>query len=540
QSLAITHKKSTLTRVFSADLVFMCGIIRRMSPLERPDQSGTGSGTGPEDGSRSLEWVLGASPSAAFAASADGCVFFLNAAARARWPWAAPGSLVSSLFPEAARAELDAIAADVIANGTPGQFECGEHGPAGVREWERFALSPLRAQGEANAFLCIASDITELKCSEQQLRRSEQLMVDTQGVAHLGTWEWDISAPTAVWSHELYRIYGLTPDTYTPSYENYLAMVHPDDRQRVMDATNRVFHEHLPYSHDERIFRPDGSLRYLHTWAHPVLDDAGKLVRLVGVCQDITDQKLAEAQVVQLNLDLEQRVAERTRTIESSLRDVEAFNAMVSHDLRAPLQVISMGCQLILRDTSQALPASVSEHLSRVQRSVKYMTELVNDLLALAHVGNAPLTRTEVDLSALSEEIVTNLRRLSNDREATVEIEPGLRCRADQGLMRSAMENLLGNAWKYSSRVSHARIAVGGVLRDGRKQFFVRDNGAGFEMKDASRLFKPFERLHKASEFAGTGVGLAVVHRIIERHGGHIHAQGQLGEGALFTFDLGP
>ena len=123
-------------------------------------------------------------------------------------------------------------------------------------------------------------------------------MVDTQGVAHLGTWEWDVSEPTATWSDELYRIYGLTPETYTPSYEKYLKMVHPDDRQRVIDATNRVFHEHVPYSHDERIFRPDGSIRYLHTWAHPVLDDAGKLVRLVGVCQDITDRKLAEEAVL--------------------------------------------------------------------------------------------------------------------------------------------------------------------------------------------------------------------------------------------------
>ena len=101
-------------------------------------------------------------------------------------------------------------------------------------------------------------------------------MVDTQGVAHLGTWEWDVSQPHATWSAELYRIYGLTPETYTPSYEAYLKMVHPDDRQRVMDATNRVFQEHVPYSHDERIFRPDGSIRYLHTWAHPVLDDAGQ------------------------------------------------------------------------------------------------------------------------------------------------------------------------------------------------------------------------------------------------------------------------
>jgi signal transduction histidine kinase len=306
-----------------------------------------------------------------------------------------------------------------------------------------------------------------------------------------------------------------------------------------MDATNRVFHEHVPYSHDERILLPDGSLRYLHTWAHPVLDEQGKLERLVGVCQDITEQKRAEAQILELNRDLEWRVAERTRTIERTLRDVEAFNAMISHDLRAPLQVIAMTCQLMAMDESTPLPPKLTGHLERVQRSVDHMTQLVDDLLALAHVGGAALERTDVDLSAMAAEITTDLRRLSPGREATVDIAPGLACRADAGLMRSVMENLLGNAWKYSSRVAHAHITVGASELEGRPAFFVRDNGAGFDAADAGRLFRPFERLHKASEFTGTGVGLAVVQRIIERHGGQVEAQAEAGKGATFTFDVG-
>jgi PAS domain S-box-containing protein len=492
-----------------------------------------------DEAMRALEWALGPSPSASLAASADGRIFFLNAAARARWPALEHGALVSSLFPEAGRERIDALVAEVIAQGTPTDFESAEHDVSRGQRWARFALSPLAGEGTDTACVCIVSDITRLKRTEQRLRRSEQLMVDTQGVAHLGTWEWDIREPTAVWSEELYRIYGLTPETYTPSYEAYLQMVHPDDRQRVIDATNRVFHEHVSYSHDERIFRPDGSMRYLHTWAHPVLDENGTLVRLVGVCQDITDQKEAETQVRELNLDLERRVAERTRTIEQSLRDVEAFNAMVSHDLRAPLQVIAMGNQLIARELGEALPPRVGEVLARVQRSVAYMTQLVTDLLALAQVGSAPLMRSEVDLTALAAEILGNMRRLSPEREALVEIAPGLLCRADPVLLRSAMENLLGNAWKYSEKVVPACIDVGGVEVDGRTHFFVRDNGAGFDAPDASEVFKPFKRFHKASEFAGTGVGLAIVQRIIERHEGEIQAQGAPGQGATFTFHLG-
>jgi signal transduction histidine kinase len=190
-------------------------------------------------------------------------------------------------------------------------------------------------------------------------------------------------------------------------------------------------------------------------------------------------------------------------------------------------------------DESEPLPPKLADHLGRVQRSVDHMTQLVNDLLALAHVGGAALERTDVDLSAMATEIMADLRRLAPEREATINIAPGLTCRADAGLMRSVMENLLGNAWKYSSRVAHTYITVGSTLLDGRPAFFVRDNGAGFEPSEASRLFRPFERLHKASEFTGTGVGLAVVQRIMERHGGQILAQGEPGKGAVFTFDVG-
>jgi signal transduction histidine kinase len=201
--------------------------------------------------------------------------------------------------------------------------------------------------------------------------------------------------------------------------------------------------------------------------------------------------------------------------------------------------VIALSCQLMAREAGDALPAEFGEHLARIQRSTAHMTQLVTDLLALAHVHNAAIERSEVDLSALATEILANLRRLSPERQATVEIEPGLRCGADPVLARSAMENLLGNAWKYSARAGHARIELGRITVDGRAQFFVRDNGAGFDAPDASELFKPFTRFHKPSEFAGTGVGLAIVQRIVERHGGRIHAHSQPGQGATFTFDFG-
>ena len=179
----------------------------------------------------SLRWALETSLSVVYAVGADGLLVFANGAARARWHDAATaGRPAIDLFTGDARGHLAAVAARVLTTGESGVFDAGEVGPAGVRAWASFALSPLREGDAITGYLCIATDTTALKRSELRLRRSEQLMVDTQGVAHLGTWEWEISEPTAEWSDQLYQIYGLTREQYTPSYEAYLAMVHPDDR----------------------------------------------------------------------------------------------------------------------------------------------------------------------------------------------------------------------------------------------------------------------------------------------------------------------
>jgi len=424
----------------------------------------------------------------------------------------------------------------VLKGGESGRVEWGESGPGGVLCWYASTVSPLRWDGQIEAWLCVSTDVTELKRTEERLRRTEQLMVDTQGVAHLGTWEWDIQQPHAFWSAELYRIYGLTPETYTPSYEGYLQMVHPDDRQRVIDATNRVFQAHVPYSHDERIFWPDGSIRYLHTWAYPILDNEGRLCRLVGVCQDITERMEAEQKVREMNADLERRVTERTRQLETSLRDLEAFNAMVSHDLRAPLSVIEMTSATLSR--SEAGSVAGQRAHARLRRSVSQMATLLDDLLAFARIGNAPLQRNPVDLTTMAHELVGDLRHPSPERLVTVVIEPGITCVADPGFMRIALQNLLANAWKYTSQVEHARIELTTAAIDGRSVLRVRDNGAGFEMKEAHRLFAPFQRLHLDSEFSGTGLGLASVHRILERHGCRVWAEGTPGQGATFFVEL--
>jgi PAS domain S-box-containing protein len=454
-------------------------------------------------------------------------VLYANEAARSR------GAQNARLDKDSA---LAIALSPVLEAGEPARIEWGEHGPGGVLCWYAATVSPLRADGRIEGWLCVSTEVTELKRTEERLRRTEKLMVDTQGVAHLGTWEWDVTEPHAFWSAELYRIYGLTPETYTPSYEGYLQMVHPDDRQRVIDATNGVFNAHVPYSHDERIFWPDGSIRYLHTWAYPILDNEGRLRRLVGVCQDITERKQAEEKVREMNADLERRVTERTRQLEASLRDLEAFNAMVSHDLRSPLSTIEMASALISR-TDPSSPNAQRAH-ARLRRATAQMATLIDDLLAFARIGNAPLQLSAVDVSAMAHELAGDLRQSSPERSITVAIEPGISCVADHGLMRIALQNLLANAWKYTARIEDARIELTTAAIDGRPVLRVHDNGAGFDMKEAHRLFAPFQRLHSETEFTGTGLGLASVHRILERHGCRVWAESTSGQGATFFVEL--
>lgn len=443
------------------------------------------------------------------------------------------GGVAADNFP-AEHQERFLAAVSAAAAGSSTSFEWGEQGPAGVRGWYSAEVTP-----HAGGGICISRDITERERMKQRLRRSEQLMVDTQGVAHLGTWEWDITQPTATWSAELYRIYGLSPETYTPSYERYLQLIHVDDRQRVIEATNRVFREHVPYSHDERIHRPDGSIRYLHTWAYPVLDDTGKLTHLIGVCQDITDRATAEEALHRLNVELEDRVAQRTRQLENAMRELEGFSTMVTHDLRAPLTVVQMAVDLIARDPSNKT-GNTPSHLERIRRAMRNMSTLMDDLLTLARVGRSALQPTEIDISAMCGELVAELRDSAPERRVDVVIEPHLRANVDASMFRAVLANLLGNAWKYSSTRTLARIEVGTIARNSGRALFVRDNGIGFDMVDRDKLFRPFERLKNANEVPGTGIGLAIVDKILERHGGSLDAESAPDAGATFFVALPP
>jgi two-component system, NtrC family, sensor kinase len=220
--------------------------------------------------------------------------------------------------------------------------------------------------------------------------------------------------------------------------------------------------------------------------------------------------------------------------------ELEAFSYSVSHDLRAPLRSIDGFSKLLLDDHAGQLNAEGREYLHLVRESAQRMGELIDDLLLLSRVGRADLSRDPIDLSGIAKGVAEGLNKNDPDREVQWCIAGQLLVEADSGLMRVVFVNLLGNAWKFTAKVPAARIEVGTDQQEGVTVFFVRDNGAGFNMEYAEKLFSPFQRLHSEAEFAGTGIGLATVHRIVDRHGGRIWAEGSVDHGATFYFTIPP
>jgi signal transduction histidine kinase len=278
------------------------------------------------------------------------------------------------------------------------------------------------------------------------------------------------------------------------------------------------------YAREYRLLAWDGEVVWVYDLVNVVLDARGKPL-LHGFLVDVTARRQAEEEVRRLNNELEKRVAERTAQLDAANKELEAFCYSVSHDLRAPLRAIDGFGKALLEDCGDRLGPEGLDFLRRMRAASQRMGELIDDLLLLSRVSRGELHRRRVCLSDMAEEVRAALHRTAPGRAVEWVIAGGLHAEADPALLRVVLENLLGNAWKYTSRHPRARIELGAAGAD-PSVFFVKDDGAGFDQAHADRLFQPFYRLHRIDEFEGHGIGLATVQRIVHRHGGRVWAEG--------------
>jgi PAS domain S-box-containing protein len=307
----------------------------------------------------------------------------------------------------------------------------------------------------------------------------------------------------------------------------------PEDRQALV---NGLLKNGEVKDLEARFQAKNGEIHYgLMSAAVFVLDN---VPHIMSITRDITERKLAEQEIHRLNESLELRVRERTVQLEAANQELEAFAYSVSHDLRAPLRGIDGWSLALLEDYNDQLDETGKKYLERVRSEAQRLGQLIDDMLQLSRVTRTEMQSIPVDLSALAETIIARLKLTQPDRQVEVIIQPGLKCRGDATLLGIVLTNLFDNAWKFSAKCSEARIEFGQTEVNGNQTFFVRDNGVGFDMVYAQKLFGAFQRLHKVSEYAGTGIGLATVQRIVRRHGGQVWAEAQVDHGATFYFTL--
>ena len=426
-----------------------------------------------------------------------------------------------------------------LARGTTERMENRFVYPDGTVGWYDLVIQPV-----PEGVLVQSLDITDRVEAEAALRESEATRVTAESIALVGSWRYDPATDLAAWSPGMFEIFGVerTADASGWAIVDFgpimATRVHPDDRAGIAEATARVLEGGGPGVVEFRLAWPDGSWHVLYGEGTAERAPSGEVVAVSGYYRDVTAQRGAEAEIRALNEDLERRVAERTEELEQATRELQGFVYSISHDLRTPLRTIGSYSQILLHDHAAELGDDAADALRRIDRANGRMVRLVDGLLELAGLARSKLQPRSVDVSRLAREVAGELRDVEPGREVELTIAEGLTAQGDEALLRVVFYDLLGNAWKFTAGRRPAHVEVGARLVEGETAFFVRDDGAGFDPRFVDKLFTPFERLHDDTEFTGTGIGLATVRRIVERHGGRVWAEGEPGAGATFFFTL--
>ncbi|PZD74457.1 Phytochrome-like protein cph1 [Acaryochloris thomasi RCC1774] len=381
--------------------------------------------------------------------------------------------------------------------------------------------------GEFLGYIGSCVDISDRKQAEDHLRQLSTRLNLAVESANIGIWEWDITHNHLIWDARMHELYDTPLDAFSNVYDAWVNRLHPDDLALAETVSQQALQGEKEYDTEFRVVHTDGAVRCIKANALVQHNSQGEAQRMIGINYDITDRQRAEEQIRRY-----------TTQLEASNRELESFSYSVSHDLRGPLRAIDGFSQALLEDCGDQLDQDGQDYLGRIRKNIDRMGTLIDDLLRLSRVSRSEIRYATVNLSHLAQEIVHELHTLEPERRVNVVIAPNAQVSADATLMRIVLTNLLQNAWKFTSHRSVAQIEFGFNRFKDKTVYFIRDNGAGFDMAYAKMLFGVFQRLHSAHEFPGTGIGLATVQRTIHRHGGTVWAEGAVNKGATISFTV--
>jgi PAS domain S-box-containing protein len=475
----------------------------------------------------SLRSLVEAAPDGIVVIDATGAIVLVNAQTESLFGYARDeilGGSIEVLVPESSRGRHPGhrveYFADPRARGMGSTRDLHGRRKDGTEFPVEISLSPIET--EHGVFVSSSiRDVTERRRMEEARFRLAAI-VDSSDDAIIGK---SLDGLITSWNHGAERIFGYSAAEVTGKPVSLLIPPGVDDNQREILARMRKGERIDHYDTVRR--RKDGSLLDVSVTVSPVRDSAGNLVGASKVVRDITARKRSEAAL------------ERAKnTAETASRELEAFSYSVAHDLRAPLRGIDGFSLALLEDHGDELDAEGKDYLQRVRASAQIMAQLIDDLLMLSRVTQTELRHEPVDLTSLARAAVARLRAAQPPRELEIVVAEGLTGRGDSRLLGIVFDNLLGNAWKFTRDQPSPRIELDATPGTPHQVYCLRDNGAGFDMAYSSKLFGVFQRLHGASEFEGTGIGLATVQRIIRRHGGRVWAEGAVGQGCTVYFTL--
>jgi PAS domain S-box-containing protein len=395
--------------------------------------------------------------------------------------------------------------------------------------------------GRFSGYRGVGRDVTDRRRAEQALHESQRalaaLMGNLPGMAYRCRNDPDCTLEFA--SQGAHALTGWQPDAFVSGEVRYRDLIDARDREQVRMRVQSAIGANQPFEMTYRITTAHGVCKWVWERGSAVRGAGGEVLALEGFVSDITERRRAEEEVERLNAELEQRVRQRTAELEAVNAELEAFSYSIAHDLRSPLTSIDGFSHSLDEVYGRSLGDMGRHYLGRIRAGVRQMSDLTDAMLSLARLSRVKLRSEKVDLAALARSTMAQLRETQPQREATFHAPDHLYARGDPRLLAQVVTNLLGNAWKFSGGKPQTRITLASQCGDGSETVYsVADCGAGFDMAHAARLFGAFQRLHASSEFEGTGIGLALVHKIVTRHGGRIWAEARPGRGATFFFTL--